>query len=222
MNPMMNLTPPTPMAWGRPNSGMMSPGMSPMNMNPMGMFPAPPPNADPAFLVAHQQAMMVAKQAYQFAVAQQAMAQANEEWERGSTATSAFGGAASTYGGGSSYGGGMGGMSPMGGMGMGMGGMNPMYPGYGMWPGPMMFPSTAQSMYAGSVVGSDVGGGGGWGSRSAYGDTGDRSTMFRSNGGGGGGFSSSASVAGVRPSQRPRTKTAPSSKPPPPSSWKKA
>jgi hypothetical protein len=35
-------------------------------------------------MAAHQQAMMFAKQAYQMAVAQQAMAAAAEEWERGS------------------------------------------------------------------------------------------------------------------------------------------
>ena len=209
MNPMFNLTPPTPMTW-RPPSAMMPGGMQ-------QMFPAPPPNADPAFLAAHHQAMMVAKQAYQLAVAQQAMAQANEEWERGSTATSAVGG------GGSVYGGGMG-MPGMGGMPMNP--MSPgMYPAYGMWPGPMMFPTAAQSMYAGSVVGSDVGVGGssGWATRSAYGDTGDRSSMFRGPGGGGGaGFSSSASAVGVRPDQRPRTKTAPSSaRQLPPASWKK-
>ncbi|KAH8094697.1 hypothetical protein BXZ70DRAFT_354120 [Cristinia sonorae] len=206
MNPMLNLTPPSPMPWGAPN--MMAGGMS-----PMGMFPPPPPNADPAFLVAHQQAMMVAKQAYQMAVAQQAMAQANEEWERGSNATSAFGGGASVYGG----------MN----MGMGMGGsmgMNPMgqamFPPYGMWPNPMMFPPTAQSMYAGSVAGSDIGGStsAAWGTRSAYGgDLPDRTSMYRNAG-----FSSSQSAIGSRPAPRPRTKTAPSSRPPPPpSSWKK-
>ncbi|THH30237.1 hypothetical protein EUX98_g3961 [Antrodiella citrinella] len=233
MNPMFNLTPPSPMTW-RPPSTAMGGGM---NMSPMSMFPAPPPNADAAFLAAHQQAMMVAKQAYQYAVAQQAMAQANDEWERGSTATSAFGGGG---GGGSTYGGSAYGGSSYGGMGMSMGGMgmNPMqspmqgmYPPYGMWPGPMgpmmMFPQAAQSMYAGSVVGSELGTGSraGWASKSAYGDTGDRSSVHR-----GGGFSSSASVVGVptRPGARPRTKTAPSSsaarqqqQQQPPSSWKR-
>lgn len=186
----------------------------------------PPANADPAFLAAHQQAMMVAKQAYQFAVAQQAMAQANEEWERGSSATSAFG-------------------SPgFGGMGMGM------YPGYGMGMQPgygMMFPTSAQSMYApslaaGSELSVNMGGGGGWGTRSEYGGpTSNRnSQMYRNSGVGfgqpgmgvGAGMSSGMgnsaqshygpleSGNGSRPGPRPRTKTAPSAKQAPPSSWK--
>ena len=50
-------------------------------------IPQPPSNVDPRFLAAHQQAMMVAKQAYQYAVAQQAMAAAADEWERGSSAS---------------------------------------------------------------------------------------------------------------------------------------
>ncbi|KAK7695214.1 hypothetical protein QCA50_002404 [Cerrena zonata] len=185
------------------------------------------------FLAAHQQAMMIAKQAYQMAVAQQAMAQANEEWERGSTATSAYGGG---YGGMSNMSS-MGSMGNMGGMGMGM------FPGqYGMpgWGGSMMFPNSAQSMYAGSVVGSELGGG--WASQSVYGGPGDRSSrMFNNAGGGGGGqanFSSSRSDAfgptSSRPGARPRTKTAPSDGAlpaqhararggaPPPSSWKKS
>ncbi|THH01219.1 hypothetical protein EW026_g1448 [Hermanssonia centrifuga] len=137
-NPMMNFTPPSPMNWqGQPNAAMLNPQQ----------FMYPPGNTDPRFLAAHQQAMMVAKQAYQMAVAQQAMAAANEEWERGSN-TSAFGNMG--------LGMGMGGMgmNPMGQMGM------PMLPGgYGMnWnnSGAMMFPSST-SMYGGSVAGSDVG-----------------------------------------------------------------
>ena len=82
-----------------------------------GMFPQPPLNPDPNFLIAHQHAMAIAKQAYQLAVAQQAMAAAGDEWERGSS-VSAFGGM---------------GMSPMGGMpgmmpgGYGMGWNNPIH-----------------------------------------------------------------------------------------------
>lgn len=242
MNPMVNFTPPTPITWQAPNN-MMNSMPSPQGM----MFPVPPPNADPAYLAAHQQAMMIAKQAYQMAVAQQAMAQANEEWERGSTATSAYGGFGgmsnmSSVGGMTGMGG-MGGMNGMGGMGnMGMG----MFPGqFGMpgWTGSMMFPNSAQSMYAGSVMGSELGINGGWGSQSVYGGPGDRSSRMFSGGGGNsggsvvGGFSSSRSDAfgptSSRPGPRPRTKTAPSdgnlptqharsrATAPPPSSWKK-
>ncbi|KAL0951992.1 hypothetical protein HGRIS_008646 [Hohenbuehelia grisea] len=117
------------------------------------MPPPPPPGADANFLAAHQQAMLIAKQAYQMAVAQQAMAAAADEWERGS----AYGG-----GGGSVYGGG----SPSVGYGMGM-------PG-GWQQGGMMFPPSPRSMYGG-VAQSEYGGGstmgGGWGTRSVYGET---------------------------------------------------
>ncbi|KZT42709.1 hypothetical protein SISSUDRAFT_1058477 [Sistotremastrum suecicum HHB10207 ss-3] len=47
-------------------------------------LPSPAPGADAHFLAAHQQAMMIAKQTYQYAVAQQAMAAAGDEWERSS------------------------------------------------------------------------------------------------------------------------------------------
>ena len=230
MNPMgaINVTPPTPMAWSpQTPQGMMNP-----------MFPMPPQNADPAFLAAHQQAMMAAKQAFQMAVAQQALAAANEEWERGSTATSAFGGFGGM--GGSMYGGG----SPTGfGMNMGM--------GMGMPWGMQMFPSS-QSMYAGSVIGgSEIGvaapaRGPGWASRSMYGEQGGysgsaaerasmvfRNSQFLGGGGRGGGFSGARSEIGGptsgRSGQRPRVKTNPSDAPlpspnkhktgPPPSSW---
>lgn len=73
---------PNPGGWA---SGMLSPAQF--------MVPRPP---DPNLLMAHQQAMMYAKQAYQMAVAQQAMAAAGEEWERGS-AIGSFGG--SVFGG---------------------------------------------------------------------------------------------------------------------------
>ena len=241
VNPMFNLTPPSPMSW-RPPSAVLPPQSY--------MFPVPPSNSDPSFLAAHQQAMMVAKQAYQIAVAQQAMAQANEEWERGSTATSAaFGGSVTGYGG-------MGGV-PMG-MGMpgmqGMGGMSPaaggIFPGYGMgmqagWPNGMMFPTSAQSMYAASMVGgggsemggnmSTVGNAGGWGTRSEYGgpSVNRSSGVYRNSGIGfgqmgmgmgmhggmhGGSAQShygpleSGGGGGRREGPRPRTKTAPSAK----------
>lgn len=209
-NPMVNFTPATPMGWApSPTAGPMM-GPTPFMM--------PPPNADPHFLAAHQHAMMVAKQAYQIAVAQQAMAAANDEWERGSSA-SAFGGM---------------GMSPMG----GMPGMMP--GGYGMgWNNPMMF-STAQSMYAGSTAGSELGAG--WGTRSEYGGTARNSrtsAMFSSRqsaqGIGPGQRSESqpilSNTSSARPGLRPRTKTSPSDSPvpaqhsrsrqAPPSSWRK-
>jgi hypothetical protein len=188
MNPMMSL--PMPMGYGGPPVG--SPGWnnmsgwpqqqpnSPTMLNPSQfMVPAP---SDPNLFMAHQQAMMMAKQAYQLAVAQQAMAAAAEEWERGSTVGS--------YGGGSMYGGGT---SPTGfgqpygmqmGMGMGMGMQNT---GGGWSTGSMLFPPGPRSMYGGGSVQSEYGGGGGgggkggWGSsRSVYGEafgpSGDRNS----------------------------------------------
>jgi hypothetical protein len=155
--------------------GGMSPGwpgwgqQSPPNMLSPAQFMMPPP-ADPNFYAAHQQAMMIAKQAYQMAVAQQAMAVAGEEWERGSS-VGGFAGRGSVYGGSQQ------GPSPpaMGspfGMGMGMQGA-----GMGGWsPGGGMFPPAPRSMY----------GGGGGGARSEYGG----------GGGGGGNWSSSRSVYG--------------------------
>lgn len=57
--------------------------------NPMLQQFMPPQNTDSQLMAAHQHAMMAAtmaaKQAYQLAVAQQAMQAAGEEWERGST-----------------------------------------------------------------------------------------------------------------------------------------
>lgn len=103
MNPMMIQAAqmPGPMSFGAPNQ-MLWPGN--MNMGAPGMlspaqFMVPPPvTQDQNFLVAHQQAMLIAKQAYQMAVAQQAMAAAGDEWERGS-AIGGFGGGGSVYGG---------------------------------------------------------------------------------------------------------------------------
>ncbi|KAF8323720.1 hypothetical protein DL93DRAFT_2092426 [Clavulina sp. PMI_390] len=175
--------------------------------NPMAMMmPQPPPNADPAFLAAHEQAMMIAKQTYQMAVAQQALAAANDEWERGSTAT----GFTRTGGGGappSIYG--------MPGMGMNMMGMSPMM-GMPMMM-PSMFPAAPASMYAGgggSIAGSTMGGPAGWGSASVYGGGfGDRPSASRRSTAANG-LSDSASVSGGlnRPT-RPRTKTSPSGAP---------
>ncbi|KZT64060.1 hypothetical protein DAEQUDRAFT_770024 [Daedalea quercina L-15889] len=238
MNMNMNMmSSPTP--WSNPQPGMIS--------SQQFMMPPVPPNADATFLAAHQQAMMFAKQAYQMAVAQQAMAAAEEEWERGSNAATSMlnggGGRASAFGVGPSP---MTPMTPMG-YGMGMPGMSPMNMGMNMnmpWPGMMGgFPSSAQSMYAGSVAGSELGTGArgqGWGSRSAYGDpsAGERTSMFR-----GSTFGmqppsmppravSSGIVQTVpqRPGPRPRTRTGPSAPsggarreqvpPLPPTSWK--
>ncbi|GJE89642.1 hypothetical protein PsYK624_057460 [Phanerochaete sordida] len=223
-NPMMNFTPPTPVTpWGG------SPGASPMMGAPP--FLMQPPNADPRFLAAHQHAMMVAKQAYQMAVAQQAMAAANEEWERGSSVSAFGGGMNMNMGMGM---GGMPGMAPM--AGMGMPGMMP--GGYGMGFNPMMF-SSAQTMYAGSTAGSELGVG--WGSRSEYGGPtrNNRTSAAYSNRQSQFGLSpdkrseSSGNIAAgnTRPAQRPRTKTSPADAPlprdhprnrqgPPPSSFK--
>ncbi|KAG5639660.1 hypothetical protein H0H81_008821 [Sphagnurus paluster] len=181
MNP-LNLNP--MMAMGGMNMGFGPPGWNMnMQMNMMGQNPGmghfmPPNGADPNFMAAHQQAMMFAKQAYQMAVAQQAMAAAGDEWERGS-AIGGFSSGGSVYGGtspsvvGSSYG-----LNPMMGMGMGMG---VQHPGNGWSTGSVMFPGPARSMYGGSVGGisgarSDYGGGGGGGmhwssSKSSYGES---------------------------------------------------
>jgi hypothetical protein len=101
-----------------PRLSTLNPMMNPMNM-PSSYTPPPGPHrwvpsmAHPMFspaqfmiprssesnlMAAHQQAMMVAKQAYQMAVAQQAMAAAAEEWDRGST-LGGFGSGSSVYGG---------------------------------------------------------------------------------------------------------------------------
>lgn len=188
MNPMMNMGGGMPMqmgfSGGTPpwaNMGMnmnmnmwqqqqQSPGA--MQMLSPGQFMVPPPT-DPNYFAAHQQAMMYAKQAYQIAVAQQAMAAAADEWERGSTVGGLGGG--SVYGGstaGSSYGMGMGGVNMMGMQGMGNG-----------WStGSTLFPPSTRSMYGGGL------GGGMSSSRSEYGGGGGR--------GGGGNWSSSKSSYG--------------------------
>jgi hypothetical protein len=118
---------------------MQMPAVPPLyNMGmamPPGAYGMPQvPSTDPAFLVAHQQAMAIAKQTFQYAVAQQALAAANDEWERSSTMTG-FGGPAA---------------APQWGYGMGM-------------RQSAMFPAAPRSMYAGSV-GGGAGGWGGSGS----------------------------------------------------------
>ncbi|KAF5346167.1 hypothetical protein D9758_009927 [Tetrapyrgos nigripes] len=143
-----------------------TPGWSPWSQMPpnpqMTQFMIPPPS-DPAFFAAHQQAMLYAKQAYQMAVAQQAMAAAAEEWERGS-AIGGFSSSQSMYGGstpgpmmGSTYG-----------MGMGMG-------GNGWSTGSVIFPNAGRSSIYAMGAQSEYGGGGrggGWNSsQSVYGES---------------------------------------------------
>lgn len=209
--------------------------------------PGMDPN-NPAFAQAHQQAMLIAKQAYQFAVAQQAMKEAGDEWERGSSVSGWGGGGASR----NSLmpdltGGGMG----MLGAGMGMGGQQgmlfPHHTGGTSFGGPMggpgmMFPTGSRSVYGGSEYGGFGGAdsrsevGGGWGSRSVYGESfgpsadnrNSRASMrppmptSQSTGGligtanrdsvaGGGSPGNGGAGAGGRPGPRPRTRTAPSS-----------
>jgi len=68
------------------NMSMMmgNPWMAQPNPMLQQFMPPPPQGTDPQLLAAHQHAMIAAKQAYQFAVAQQAMQAAGDEWERGS------------------------------------------------------------------------------------------------------------------------------------------
>jgi serine/arginine repetitive matrix protein 2 len=157
-----------PPGWNWQQQGQPSPGLMP-----------PQFGSDPNYLMAHQQAMMIAKQTYQMAVAQQALAAAGDEWERNSN-VSGFGGsqafgATPGFGGPSmnmnvgmfGMGGGMGGFGS--GMGMGM--------SHG-WPNPsLMVPSAPRSAYGGafggaqSEYGGSPGGGSGWGSKSVYGES---------------------------------------------------
>lgn len=153
---------------------------------------------DPRVLAVHHHAMMIAKQTYQFAVAQQAMRDAGEEWERGSS-ISGWNGGRSSVGAPSMLGVGMGMNSNMnmnmGGGGGGGGGMGG-FPGLagsfaapgpgGMWPGGAAMPgfpgnSGRSSMYtnnfyAASEIGGGGGGGGdrggsaGWATSSVYGE----------------------------------------------------
>lgn len=221
-------------AWQQP----MATGMTPMVPSQF--------NNDPSYLAAHQRALLVAKQAYQMAVAQHAMQMAGEEWERSSNA--GFGSGGSVYGGGSGgsvyggggggsvYGGGSGG-SVYGGMGGGAG-MVPMgmmgMPNMGMLMPPnqwqrssVAFPSGAASIYGGiNSSQSEFGGAGGWGTRSVHGDVGPSSRP-----GNGPGSSASAhggnsrprawtGVAPPLPSSRVPGKGPARSRAAPPSSWK--
>ncbi|KAI9453526.1 hypothetical protein BJY52DRAFT_1189510 [Lactarius psammicola] len=199
----------------------MAPGMN-MNLNMgaagMGMV-------DPRMLVAHQQAMMIAKQTYQLAVAQQAMRDAADEWERGSAISGwGGGGGRSSIASQSVLGMGMNmGMNMNGNLGVNSFGMPP-----GAWPAGGGGGSAARSMYAGSMyaaseIGVPGGGGGmGWSTtNSVYGESfgapRDRSSRAfrqgqapqhgpaaRESGGG-------TSGATKREGTRQRTKTAPSS-----------
>ena len=192
----------------------IGPGQPTTTPSPYSMMPQPPVNADPAFLVAHQQAMLIAKQTYQMAVAQQAMAAANDEWERGSSI------AGLTRGGGGSppsiYGGtpsmyGMNMNMPMANMGMGT--------GMGMGMGvtmPSMFPASPASMYVGdgaSVAGSTMGGVG-WGSASVYGAAFTGTGRSRRSSGGKlldtASTMGNKSTGGLNRPTRPRTCTSPS------------
>ena len=63
----------------------IGPGQPTTTPSSFSMMPQPPVNADPAFLVAHQQAMVIAEQTYPMTVSQQVMAAANDDWGRGSS-----------------------------------------------------------------------------------------------------------------------------------------
>ncbi|KAF8913153.1 hypothetical protein CPB84DRAFT_1841556 [Gymnopilus junonius] len=174
LNPMMGMANPMTMQMGygvSPNPAGWGANMGQPMLSP-AQFMIPPP-ADPNFLAAHQQAMMIAKQAYQYAVAQQAMAAAGDEWERGS----AIGGYSGSVYGGSTSGTSM--MNPYGMMGM--------MPG-NSWPSSAsVYGGGARSMYGASLSPQDAmisssrsefggpsgrGGGGNWSSsRSSYGDS---------------------------------------------------
>lgn len=208
----------------------------PMATGMSGVVPQLQYNNDPAFLAAHQRAMMMAKQAYQMAVAQHAIAVAGEEWERSSNA--GFGSGGSVYGGGSTasvYGGAgvTSGAGPRSGAGMaGMSNAGMLMPP-GQWHGaPVMFPST-NLMYGGGISStqSEFGGGNGWASKSAYGDSFGPSTRSSYLQTGHGVPSGTASAyGGSAPRPRAQTGAAPSSSPrtpgrsrvPPPSSWRTA
>ncbi|KAJ3853953.1 hypothetical protein EV368DRAFT_63678 [Lentinula lateritia] len=155
----------TPQMTGNPMWGWAPmpsmPQIAPGQMLSPAQFMVPPPT-DPTFFAAHQQAMMYAKQAYQMAVAQQAMAAAAEEWERGST-VGGFSSSQSMYG-----------MPPS--TSSIMGSPYGMSGGNGWSTGSTLFPSSAsRSPMYGSGAMSEYGGGtrsGGWNSsRSVYGES---------------------------------------------------
>ncbi|KAF8267397.1 hypothetical protein EI94DRAFT_1801735 [Lactarius quietus] len=188
-----------------------------MNMG-MGMGMGPGVGmVDPRMFVAHQQAMMIAKQTYQMAVAQQAMREAGDEWERGSAISGWGGGNRSS----------MATSTSVLGMGMNMNtnmGVNPFGMPQGAWPmGGGAGGSAARSMYAGSVyAASEAGGGMGWSTtNSVYGESfgaprdrtsrGFRQSSAQQHGQGGGGNGAGSSGVPKREGARQRTRTAPSS-----------
>ena len=63
----------------------IGPGQPTTTPSPFSMMPQPPVNAEPAFLVAHQQATVIAKRTYPMTVSQQVMVAADDDWERGSS-----------------------------------------------------------------------------------------------------------------------------------------
>lgn len=92
MNPMMGMGAMGPgmgMGMGMPQQNMPmmmgNPWMTQQNPMLQQFMPPPPQSTESQLFAAHQHAMMAAKQAYQLAVAQQAMQAAGDEWERGST-----------------------------------------------------------------------------------------------------------------------------------------
>jgi serine/arginine repetitive matrix protein 2 len=159
------------------NMGMAS-GMN-MNMN-MGMG-----MVDPRVFMAHQQAMLIAKQTYQLAVAQQAMRDAADEWERGS-AISGWGGGRSSVGTPSVLGLGMG-------MGLNMNNMN-MNGGGGMGAGG--FPGATAA--AGGSLGIPNVDGMGWpiGGMAGFPAANSARPMFPGGGGGGGGLYAASEFGG--------------------------
>ena len=212
---------------GMGNGMNMAGGMN-MNLN-MG---AGVGMVDPRMFMAHQQAMMIAKQTYQLAVAQQAMRDAADEWERGSAISGWGGGSRSSVAAPSVLGMGM----NMGGMNMNANqGANPFgMPHPGGWPtgggggpGPSARSMYAASLYAGSEIGGPGGGGAmGWSTtNSVYGESfgapRDRSSrtfrqsVLAQHGPGSGGAAAresggGASGAARREGARQRTRTAPS------------
>jgi serine/arginine repetitive matrix protein 2 len=79
-----------------------SPGNTHVGQMP-GYISASSSAIDSTFLAAHQHAMAIAKQTYQMAVAQQAMAAAADEWERGSAVFRGLGGGGGLWGWGGMY-----------------------------------------------------------------------------------------------------------------------
>ncbi|KAG2035711.1 hypothetical protein BDR03DRAFT_1093042 [Suillus americanus] len=218
INPMMGMDGMMPgmnaPAWGAWQQSMPT-GMGPMIASQF--------SPDQSYFVAHQRAMMIAKQAYQMAVAQHAMALAGDEWERGSNI-----GGGSVYGGGggsvySGMGGGGGGMGMLGVPGMSMPGMMP-----NQWStGPVMFPGRIGSTQ------SEFGGG----SRSVYGESFGPSMSSRSSHAPSGYGVPNSPASSYGGGSRPRAKTGasqpsnlqppmpgrnPGRKAAPPSSWKSA